>query len=112
MSHVAQRPPVPRASLIGLAIAAASHVAAIVSALSGLQAIPAWHWGLLLCSDALLTIVVVNRGEWFLTRNFRLPGIFVLTTSVIILAPLPAAVRRYREAVPHRSPCIDQRVRR
>ena len=101
MSNAMQRPPLPRGSLIGLAIAAASHTAAVFSALSGLQQIPAWHWAVLLCSDALLTIVVINRGEWFLTRNFRLPGIFVLTTSVIILVPLPAAVRRYGAAVPH-----------
>jgi len=100
---VARQPLLPRAALIGLTIAAVSHTAAVVSALSGVQPIPAWHWGLLLCSDALLAIVVVNRAEWFLTRNFRLPGIFVLTTSVIILAPLPAAVRRYREAVPHQT---------
>jgi hypothetical protein len=101
VSVAPQRPLLPRAALLGLAVAAASHIAAIATALSGVQVIPAWHWGLLLCSDALLALVVVSRAEWFLTRNFRLPGIFVLTTSVIILAPLPAAVRMYRQAVPH-----------
>lgn len=101
MTATTARSLVPRAALLGLMIAVASHLAAVAKALSSVQHIPAWHWALLLCSDTLLAVVVMRRSEWFLTRNFRLPGIFVLTTAVIILAPLPTTVRRYRAVVPY-----------
>jgi hypothetical protein len=98
-----RRAPVPRAALLTVAIAAVSHLIAAVNGLGSVHTIPAWHWGLLLCGDACLALVVLRRGEWFLTRNFRLPGIFVVTTSIIILAPLPVAVRRYGAAVPYQT---------
>ena len=93
----------PRAALSGLGLSVMSHTAAIVVSLTTLQYIPAWHWALLLGSDACLTTVVLLRSQWFMTRNFRLPGIFVLTTSIIILVPLPATVRRYNNVVPYQT---------
>lgn len=94
---------VPRAALLGIALAVVSHTAAVVTSLTSVQAIPAWHWATLLISDACLAAVVIRRSEWFLTRNFRLPGIFVVTTCVLILVPLPATVRRYGFIVPHQT---------
>jgi hypothetical protein len=71
------------------------------TALTTVQHIPAWHWSMMLVADAILAVVIIARASWFLTRNFRLAGIFVVTTYVIILVPLPAAVRRYKDVVPY-----------
>lgn len=103
MSVPPRRAPVPRAALLGIVAATVSHLAAVITALASFQSIAAWHWAVMMCSDAVLAVVVVSRAEWFLTRTFRLPGVFVVSTCIIILVPLPLTVRRYGRFVPEQT---------
>jgi hypothetical protein len=83
-----------------LVVAAGAHLHAAAVALSGVAWIPAWHWAMLALAETGLLAVALARPRWFTLRDFRLPGVFVVTTGAFILIPLPWIVRRYDSQVP------------
>jgi len=92
---------IPRVATAALGVAITSHLHASYVALRTVQWIPAWHWSLLALIEVGLVVLALSRPRWFTTRDFRLPGVFLATIAVIILSPLPAIVRHYRELPPH-----------
>lgn len=90
----------PRAVLVSMSVAAVFHLLALVDGLRNFHHIPAWHWAVMLVADLVVCLVAVERSGWFRVSTFRLPGVAVTSLSLTILAPLPAAVRRYERLMP------------
>lgn len=91
---------IPRVVTLSLLVAIVSHLHAMLVALRTDQWVPAWPWASLAFVEAALVVLVLNNPQAFTTRDFRLPGIFLATTTTIILTPLPSIVRRYGDLVP------------
>lgn len=91
---------IPRVVTLSLLVAIVSHLHATFVAMLTDQWVPGWPWAALAFVEAALLVVVLTNPHAFTTRDFRLPGIFLATTTTIILTPLPAIVRRYGDLVP------------
>lgn len=90
----------PRLASASLGAAIVSHIVAVVTGLGQQHHVAAWQWAVLAAAEMMLLLVMFERPDWFYVRSFRLPGAAVSALSVMVLLPLPAAVRLYRLFVP------------
>jgi hypothetical protein len=95
------RVPVAAVGSIGFAILA--HLLATVQGLLHPYWIGPFDWAALAASETMLLVVVLARPESFRLRNFRLPGVLVVSMTIIIWAPLPGVIRQYGSQVPRAS---------
>ena len=82
-------------------LAIIAHLRATVEGLVSPYYIPASHWACLTASEIALLIVITAKPAAFHLRNFRLPGVLVVSLSLVLLAPLAGVVRLYGGQVPH-----------
>ena len=94
------RPRVAITATVSLLLAIVAHIRATVEGLTSPYFIPASHWACLTVSEAVLLIVVTSKPMEFHLRKFRLPGILVISISLVLLAPLAGVVRLYGDQVP------------
>lgn len=94
---------VPIAATCSLLITISFHVWATITGLITSHWIGPADWALLACSELLLLAVVLHRPERFRMREFRLPGVMVVSITLILLAPLAGVMRQYGEQVPRTS---------
>ena len=92
---------IPRLASLTLILCIVAHLGAAYRSLRLSEWVPGWHWALLALVDVALLVVALANPQHFTTRNFRLPGVFIVAIGLVILVPLPAAVRRYGTQIPH-----------
>lgn len=91
---------VPIAVTCSVLIAIACHLGAAIGGLRRWHWIGPLDWTALALAEVLLLFVALARPDAFRLRTFRLPAVLVVSSEIIILAPLPGIVRQYEAQVP------------